>query len=212
MGSDNDYKSHNAGLNNMPYENGMDWNQYHVGRNVRQYNEGLNKPTPVRSSIDPFSSAPQYMHTPIVPFSSGGGGYRTSASGPSGFRRFFGFLTLAVIGLYALGKSGTSQSAVAPTVDLNHAGGSGAYGPPASTAPNRAMTMPARAASEPTTASQGQWIQTVEYGQVWVPPQPSITVRDRRYLVWLYSKQVGWGWFEIPRALAPYATSFRRVP
>jgi len=212
MGSDNDYKSHGAGLNNMPYQSGMDWHQYHVGQSVRQYNESLNKPTAVRSSFDPFSSAPLCTLAPIISFASGGGGHRTSSSSPSGFRRFLGFVALAIVGFCALGKSSTSQSATVPTADLTHAGGAAAYPVPASTIPSRVATMPARAVSEPTAASQGRWIQTVEYGQIWIPPEPSITVRDGRYLVWLYGKPTGWAWFEIPRALAPYAASFRRVP
>jgi hypothetical protein len=80
--------------------------------------------------------------------------------------------------------------------------------PPQSAPPDDASEQPAPA--PPTAApsagaqAQGQWVDTDQYGWVWVPAASEAVEVNAQPYAYLYAPAFGWSWFVSPWGVGPY--------
>jgi hypothetical protein len=50
----------------------------------------------------------------------------------------------------------------------------------------------------PATTTMGQWVHTIEFGWIWVPPDASTVLYDGAPYAYLYTPANGWNWYVSP--------------
>ncbi|HEY4014654.1 MAG TPA: DUF6600 domain-containing protein [Polyangiaceae bacterium] len=79
--------------------------------------------------------------------------------------------------------------------------------PPVYAAPAAAEPAPAAPAPAPVAEAappQGQWIQTAEYGWIWVPASATTVAYGDLPYTYLYTPAYGWTWVASPWGWGPY--------
>jgi hypothetical protein len=78
--------------------------------------------------------------------------------------------------------------------------------PPVYQAPPPAEQAPAAPASAPVAEApaQGQWINTAEYGWIWVPASATTVAYGDVPYTYLYTPVSGWTWYASPWGWGPY--------
>jgi hypothetical protein len=76
--------------------------------------------------------------------------------------------------------------------------------PPAATAPTPSAPLPV---APPAPPVQGQWINTQEYGWVWIPAGTTTYVISGVPSAYLYTPVYGWTWYASPWGWGPFVRS-----